>query len=351
MSNARNVTIEFANSPNRESFNFRLHRAMRLIPLAARLCQQSVLSYQRLAEQLLALPTDSSTITGVGGISGINHDQSPCQLCLSLASDSSKVRLIVDPASHLSEPDKRYQSSLATLQQIGMDKGLLHLNQRMLDWFGPGKQIRAESFTHGVMWLATDFNYTSWATYIDSSVHKPDKAWYLVKQWLQNSLPISKHTDKLIQDVEPHGWLSSVSIEGISEIHARLKIYFRLYSNRPQGALDGVLPLLNNSEFIKGLELLMGDNSLSQENLLISVGFSKQTGKVSDTKLDIGVTDFGLTGLESWVLLKQLCFMYGFSLPDIENDLTTQWIRLSFIGLGVTEDGRIKCNLYLKPGY
>ena len=225
-----------------DKFSVRLKRAMQLTQAYAHVDNVLLEEVDSLVEELLDLP--NVVHDDKQGCSGLNADQAPLQLCITLSRNAHKCKIIADPASDDPNYFNRYGRAKNALWKTVFRSnatGLRTMIEDMLSIFGPKDEIEIKNFTYGVFWLAASVSEKGMAMYIDTSVSEIDSAWDKAIEWfaerLRNTAAI-----QVIEAFRPYSWLSSVGIEGYDMTKSKLKLYIRALKSFPEGFLGNLFP-------------------------------------------------------------------------------------------------------------
>ena len=320
-------------------------RAVGLLPRAA---------VARARASLVAPPATSAFERG--GLSGLNHDGTPVQAVFGLRRGAPpRLRLVVDPCSHLSDPvarDERVRASLyrACDPLIGNHDVRLE-SQRLHEALGPCSDVCASSFTHGPAWLATALNTeAAWATYVDTSVYDIEEGWRRVQRWLEGRLSCVVAARRFCAFGRKGYWVSSAAVAGANAQTLRLKVYLIMRDEHvADQALATVAPPLRNERLHRLLTAAIEGHRMVRDSVHMSAGF-QPNGTLGSAKVDLGVASLGWSGAHTWDRICTVANLGGWTLPPIRDALLSGAMRLSFIGLGASASGKLKCSLYFKPG-
>jgi len=256
-------------------FSIRLRRASQVLSAYASLDGIPHEKVQSLAETLLDL--SCATFNGSPGCSGLNADQAPMQLCITLSHKSAKFRLITDPASDEAVYSRRYlraKNALRKTLELTRTQGIGELAEDLLNTFGPQSNSHLEDFKNGVFWLAASVDAPGIAVYLDTSVYSIDTAWDKTEKWFVSVLERPKNTASMIATIRPYCWLSSVGVEGYDRDRSRLKLYMHAYKALPAGFFGKLFPPLSILGTSKCFHFLMGDVGLSPEDIFYNIGIT-----------------------------------------------------------------------------
>lgn len=338
--------------PVKTEFAIRLSRALQILPAYAYLENIPDEKVQFLAKTLLDLSV--ATFNSFPGCSGLNADQAPMQLCITLAPGGTKSRLIADPASDEAVHMHRYRRAKHALwktMELTRTQGIGVVVEDLLTVFGPLNSSQLESFRHGVFWLAASVDTAGIAVYLDTSVYSIDTAWEKTEKWFTSIVERPSSVASMIATIRPYCWLSSVGIEGHDRDRSRLKLYLHNYKAVPAGLLGRLFPPLSILGTSKCFHLLMGDHGLSPEDIFYNIGVHTVSGEIIDTKIDISGAALKLGPEQAEQAIGSCC--EALSLPKVSLDALMKDYNLavSFVGVGVNRNGEPRLNIYLKGNY
>ncbi len=322
-----------------------------VLQVAADQSGASVQTVTALSQRLLAMPAPG--VGKRGGQSGLNHDGSPLQVCISSTHRGVYSRLLGDPAFVLSDPYDRYQASRAAfdhLLPLTQAMELQELCHRTLAFYVPEHRSEFDRFDSGVLWLGAGIQTPGCALYIDArQLHvQPDEssdaAWTQAQTWLNAILPNASDANAAIAALRPHGELLSIGIEGSMLSNARAKLYWRF--KRPVRLDQIELEILQDSAFASFLIHAIADRTLQLAGIVPSIGFSIATGDLFDAKLDICGHCLAYSP-STWVELINACTQ-EYDLAPLSITAALRQSQVSYIGLGLDRDRTARLNLYLK---
>lgn len=331
-----------------DEFSIRLKRAMQLTQAYAHVDNILLEEVEALAGDLLDL--SNVVHDDKQGCSGLNADQAPLQLCITLSHDAHKCRLIADPASDDPNYFNRYDRAKNALWKTVFRSNASELKtmiEDMLSIFGPKDEIEIKNFTYGVFWLAASVSEKGMAMYIDTSVYKIDSAWDKAIEWFSEKLKNAAAL-QVIEAFRPYSWLSSVGIEGYSMTKSRLKLYIKTLNNFPTGFLGNLFPpaaLLGTS---KCFHILLRDIGLSREDIFYNIGIHPENGRIIDTKIDIFEKPLMFKQKEAEKAIYNCSQALGLQYIPIDSLISENNLAISFIGVGVNYKGEPRLNIYLK---
>ncbi|MEA2987562.1 MAG: hypothetical protein QOG83_273 [Alphaproteobacteria bacterium] len=283
------------------------------------------------------------------GHSGLNHDGSPLQLCISFDGAAARYRLLGDPASDVSDIGRRFDRSLIAkkeLLRLADAESLGPVLDRTLECL-VGTQTRFESAKHpdGVMWLAGELEGRGVAMYVDARDGGVDPAARL-HDWLGTVARRSPDADLLVEAVSM-GRVMSAGIEGVSPKFARAKIYWRLAKPAPLGTSS--IDLFSHPAFARFTIDVLGEREVSLDAIVLSAGLALPSATLADAKLDICCCPrcASLDADATLALATRLAAMQSATLPDIRPLIDVS--DLAFVGFALTRDLEARVNLYFKP--
>lgn len=317
-----------------------------LLAIGARLASEREFNVRSLGHSLLAARPDGG---GFGGVSQLNNDGTPVQLCLSSSPERIGVRLIVDPAWQLSAPAERYEASLCALNEACERAGAVAMRplcQTMLDVARPDDERIVNQFTRGFFWIGVGVGQHGLAVYLDTKPYG-DSAWELATLWLEQILPGSPSVRPLLSGLSRLATLASIGIEGKSPVEARAKLYWRL--NRPVRLDTLGADLLGDAALSAFLTHVVGQRAMRLSGTVLSLGFKLATGEIEDAKIDL-CGHCLVQSPASWLdTLDHLSEMFGLQRFPVLSELLEGHSEVAFLGLGIDRHGGRRLNLYLKP--
>jgi len=333
-------------------FSERIVKAFQLLPAYAHLTGIPDNKVQSFAETLL----DLSNVSGDGslGISSLNGDQAPMQLCIKSASDGISFRLIADPASDDSVHNRRYlraKSALINTLELTQTCGLRPIAEELLAIFGPHNPQHADKFTHGVFWLAASVDAPGAAIYVDTSVYSDEEVWSRILQWFSSYTP--EGSEKAICSIDtfrPYCRISSVGIEGLDRDRTRVKFYMRIFKDMPDSLLGNLFPPISELGKSGCFRVIMEDTGLSPGDVLFNIGIHAKNGELVNAKIDISGSSLGMGSDKADQIVNDCCKalnLPGISLSRLMKDYN---LEISFLSVGSNLDMEKNINVYLKGG-
>ena len=291
--------------------------------------------------------------TRLGGISDLNNDGSPWQVCLSADAEQIKLRLITDPASALLEPELRLAASREILEKTlrfskaeSLQPQCDQLFQAVLHHH-PG--IDLTSFYRGFCWIGASPSEPGVALYLDTFPLGTMSAWDMIEQWLSHVLPDATEAKQLIENLRIYAIPASVGLEAVSPQNGRAKIYWRLKQPVPLSSLS-IAPL-QRPEIAQFLAMVIEKREMRLEGTVFCTGFDLLTGCLTDAKIDLCAHCLPRPAEEWSTLVDHLTSTFHIQKPAIRKTLNSGQTSMAFIGMRVPVNGSPKLNVYLKPAY
>ena len=282
--------------------------------------------------------------------SHLNNDGSPLQLCITCTHTGEKIRLLGDPASHITPIHARHNRALHVLQklnQLTTDHALTSVITSTLTLNLPSAISTYTELHRGTLWLAAPITDKGMALYINAKWDSPPKQWQRIRYWLDQSLPVNHYRDKLLTLLEPYTVPASVGIEGRDTQQLRYKVYFRLNKACSLKQLGIDLFELNPIQIF--LENLLDNTPIAIAGLVFSIGFCTSTGRLADAKIDICGHCLTYSNPEWSAVLAKLITAFNLSLsPALSTILISDTVNLAFIGCGIDYAQQVRLNLYFK---
>jgi hypothetical protein len=285
-----------------------------------------------------------------GGVSELNGDGTPLQLCLSSSARGTGVRFVADPAFECGNAAERLALSTRAVRAAMKGHGTTALEPLFdvaLRTLVPDDDHARRKFNRGFLWLAAAMNAPGVAVYFDLGP-LGDDAWTRVGEWLAATLPDPSEAGAALTALRPHIRLASAGLEGVTPGDARAKIYFRLAHAVPLATLGSAL--LASPQILTLLSMVVGDEPMRFSGAVFGLGFSIATGAAADAKLDLCGHCLPRDADGWWNTLEQLVAAYGVQPFDtrVRNALRSTSTDVAFVGVGVGTDGRTRLNLYLR---
>ena len=302
------------------------------------------------AVTMACIVTGSAGETPVArGHSGLNHDGTPLQLCVTIDGKGARYRLLGDPASDVNDIALRLGRSLAATESLLPLAGAEPLEPLVrttlsaligdADGFDPARH------PDGVLWLAGQLDGPGLALYVDARNGGIDAVARL-REWLKCLADPTPDMEALLAAVA-RGRVMSAGIEGVAPGYARAKIYWRL--NSPSALSDIPVKLFAAPAFAEVVTEVIGSREIPLDGIVLSTGLAIPGGRLADVKLDICCCPrcVSLGSAETVTIARRLAAAHGLQMPDIAPLAASG--DLAFIGFGLTRKGDPRLNLYFKP--
>ena len=326
------------------------HRIEQLSSVAAALSSSPLCKVLQLRDQLLALPEDDRCRPG--GRSGLNADGTPLQYCISTSADGWNGRFISDPACIVGSSPERYRQSYDALQGLYPVTGTMDIRpicEDMLQFHLRGTEETFDTdYPDGVLWLGASPDATGLAVYMDGRRGGHQQSWSRLLSWLDHLMPANVEVRDFIEKTRPHASIMSLGLEGSTMENLRTKIYFRLL--HPCSLQDLGVPLLQCKELSTFCNDVVGNRQIKLSGLVFNIGFHIASGKMYDAKIDICACD-NCVNLDAGAwrqLLNDGTKKYSLTPFPIDDDTLATHCNVSYYGMGVTRQGDVRLNLYLK---
>lgn len=283
------------------------------------------------------------------GHSGLNHDGTPLQLCVSIGVDGVHYRLLGDPACNMPDIGQRFNRSLvatAALLPMAGAEALQPLVETTLECLVGGPNgFDPARHPDGVLWLAGELEGRGFALYVDARDGGAAPAARL-RSWLARLAQPTADAEALLAAVAA-GRVMSAGVEGVSPDHARAKIYWRLA--HPARLADSPIALFSDPAFARIVLEVLDERTVHLDAIVLSAGLALPGGTLTDAKLDICCCPrcVRLDPAEAIALGRDLAAAHGLPAPDLAPLLACG--ELAFIGFGLTCAGEKRLNLYVKP--
>jgi hypothetical protein len=313
-----------------------------LVLLGAELAGRPVAEVARLADLLTA---DSGRTGALQGISSLSADGVPLQLCLTSGREGWELRLIGDPATHLSDPEARARASrtaIAAVLAAASAQGLADLVERSWELLLP-QEGGLGVYLEGVTWFGASLGKPGCAVYFDVTKGELAERWRRVETWFGAIAgPAAIEATRGLRAV---GLPMAAGLEGIDAERARLKLYWRLAHAAPLHTFG--IPLLADPGIAEFLRLLISDRAIDGDGLVLAIGLSPADGSVVDVKADVcGHHCLGYSEIE-WVRrLDAIASRFGFAPLPVARAFE-HGARVSYVGFGVDAGGVARLNVYL----
>jgi len=318
-----------------------------LLDGAASLARKDRSKLLSLARELLAL---ESYPDFRGGVSGLNYDGSPLQLCLSSSPERVSCRLLVDPACDQSDPLARYQNSLVAVSRaLSANESTTSLSavfERTLALNLPN-QGEPFSYPDGVLWVAVGLDSPGCALYVDARRGGAEIAHSRLVNWLKETCGSTEDVLTLASALGGKARLMCLGIEGVSSRLSRAKVYWRL--DKPRLLSDVGLDRFRNPLFIRFLALCLGNRTIRLDGIVLNAGVAVATGQLSDVKLDVCGCLHCLNYAPEEAVRVSDAISDQFGLCRLPVQEALSYGEVAFFGLGIDGAGRARFNVYLKP--
>lgn len=283
------------------------------------------------------------------GLSGLNYDSSPLQLCLTATGSGVRSRLLGDPAVFLADPLARYRESAAALDRVlslTRSSRLRPLCERTLALHLPEDETGYSAYTDGTMWLAAGLDTPGCALYMDARRGGEQAAWSRLVGWLSDILPPSSDPARALEGLRGRVDLLSLGLEGTSPENTRAKVYFRLRELRRIEDLG--IERLKDPRFGAFLHMTARETPLRLSSVVLCVGFRVATGEPSDAKIDLcGCPNCLSYSPARWgEVARELAAR--FSLETLPLEECAAQSEVAFVGFGLDDDLAPRLNVYLK---
>jgi hypothetical protein len=321
-------------------------KTRRLISLAEQLAGEP----GRMADCCYQLLGADGSVRGFfPGVSCLNNDGSPLQLCLTSGRQGIALRAIGDPGAFYSSTEERYRASIQTLfsaMERNHAEELTTLAKETIALLVPQAYEERNAYKQGFVWIAASPDQAGIAFYLEMACLGVENAWQAVERWLAHVLPSSDAARRIVETLSRHCVVASAGLEGSIVANSRAKIYFRLLRAIGLGALG--LDIFSSTEMKDFLSIAMGSYEVDREGLVMSVGFSLLTGELADAKIDL--CGHCLThARDEWSsVVRQITRRFTLAPLDTEPVLQSGEYQVAFIGLGLTTDSEPRLNLYAK---
>ncbi len=286
----------------------------------------------------------------LGGVSELNNDGSPLQLCLSSNSKRVKLRLIADPASEVFQPALRASISRDILEKVLIETKTTSLRGYCHDLFETilgDVPANLNAFYRGVCWIGASPDEPGVALYLDTSPLGVSESWNAIQTWLDKVLPNTKESKKIIEILRKHTIPASIGLEAVSPDQGRAKIYWRL--KKPIVLSDlGIAPLID-PKMIAFLFQVIGKKQMGLSGTVFSAGFDLSTGALEDVKIDLCAHCVDIPPDEWIAVLDGLTTRFGLQPFEVAEPLLNGDCEVAFLGMGISTSSKPRLNLYMKP--
>ncbi|MDT8853587.1 hypothetical protein RNZ50_00780 [Paracoccaceae bacterium Fryx2] len=290
-------------------------------------------------------------LDGGCGVSGLNHDGSPLQLCLGLRADRAGWRVILDPALGPGPAQLRHDRARRALARDLAAQGAAGAwpeFDRLLADCGPDAALPAADFAHGAFWVGAEIGGPGRAIYVDAAARPAAEGWARAATAFRACAAAEGEIGPTLAALADVAVPSSVGIE-VRGGQRRLKLHCRLRAAPPQGALAAALPMLADSRLLSAVAALMqGGPGLSLHGFVIEAAFDAETGLLGDAKLDLAMPELWPPAV-ALHRSRAAAAALGVNWPDTSVARLSGFARLSYVGIGRGADGQTRLNLYFKP--
>jgi hypothetical protein len=287
----------------------------------------------------------------LGGVSELNNDGSPLQVCLSSNAKKVKIRLIADPASEIFNPKQRIEESKAILENIVAQTKTSSLTaycDYLFDEILNYKTVSSlNDFYRGACWIGASPDQPGIALYLDTGPLGVTGGWDMSKKWLTKVLPDVSESQKIIEILEKYAVTASIGLEALNPTTGRAKIYWRLKEAALLSNL-GVNPL-NTPQVMQFFAKVIGNKQMNLSGAVFSIGFDLSTGNLEDAKIDLCGHCITKSNAEWIKVINDLTKENGLQKIDVEKSLRTNDSEVAFVGMGVSSSNETRINVYLKP--
>ncbi|AUC81457.1 prenyltransferase/squalene oxidase repeat-containing protein [Lacinutrix sp. Bg11-31] len=301
-----------------------------------------------LGETLLNFDKKSKRL---GGVSELNNDGSPLQLCLSSNAKKVKMRLIADPACEIFQPKLRIAASKKILEETLVQTKTTSLKAYCDYLFHEVLHCDTVSqlndFYRGACWIGASPDQPGIALYLDTKPLGIKGGWDMSEKWLVKVLPDTSESLKIVQILRKYAVTASIGLEALTPQLGRAKIYFRLTAPTLLRNL-GTNPL-NTPQINNFLTKVISNQSMSLSGTVFSIGFDLSTGDLEDAKIDLCGHCITKSNAEWINVINELTKENGLQKINIEKSLLDNKNEVAFLGMGVSSSNATRINVYLKP--
>lgn len=279
----------------------------------------------------------------------LNHDGVPLQLCVSSSADRVKLRLIGDPHTAVSDPERRAAASeaaaLALLPAAGAEE-LRPLIEATLAHTLPAGPARG-ALRDGALWLAAAIDgEPGVAIYTTLEWGDRDAGWARVRRWLDAIVPDGERAFRRLAGLVEHARPVSAAVEGRSRRDARAKIYARLRRPVPLEALG--IDELAHPSVLGFLAPTLEGRAVPATGLVLSIGLEVATGELADAKVDVCGHCVPRPAPDWERLCARVTGELGVQRIGLGPALSRGDVEVAFIGVARRRSGEGRCNVYLK---
>ncbi|MEJ2675502.1 MAG: hypothetical protein P8011_09985 [Acidihalobacter sp.] len=284
-----------------------------------------------------------------GGVSELNSDGQPIQLCHSCRTDGVQTRLICDPAYWIGDGSARFAAQRDALERVAVETGATALLPRcdaLIEHHATDRAYTLDTLNRGLIWLGAAVEGPGLAVFIDARALGSDM-WGGVTSWLEETLPDCVEARALVTTLSGLATPASIGFEGLDAARGRAKLYWRL--NRPELLNRLGHPLLGDPRFAAFLARVVGTRDMNLSGLVFCAGFDLASGVLLDVKIDLCGHCLPQPP-DAWQrTLTDLASDHGLVLPPLDAMPDSSTADIAFLGLGLSRTGAVRLNVYLKP--
>lgn len=304
---------------------------------------------KKLFEDLLETPSDIRNYC-LGGVSDLNNNGMPLQLCIGANKENVKLRIIGDPVSAIFQPAIRFNASKKILESILSKNGLIHLNKICNQLFSllieENPDTSINDFYRGTCWIGVSPEQPGIALYIDMMPFAANESWDRVIKCLSSLLPESDFPEETINNLRLYAIPASIGFEAVTEKKGRAKVYWRL--KHPVQLEKLGIDLFVQPEIIYFLQKVIGTREMNLSGAVFSTGFSLATGELEDVKIDLCGHCLPQSSSDWKNVIHDLTSEFGLQMLPLDAALKDDICDVAFLGMGLTVNGDKRLNLYLK---
>jgi hypothetical protein len=332
-----------------KSYQSQIERAYRTVAAYAWGTGLEIKQAKNLADIMLDL--EHSNLNGCRGVSGLNSDGAPLQLCVTLTDKDPKFRLIADPASDAAVIATRIHRSKMALHRVLTRTETHTMAQPIFDLLSllePSDRQERDRFSHGLFWIGASADAPGVAVYADTSTRSQEEGWALVDRWIFTTTLGMRKGQKRMDALRSCCKVSSLGIEGVDSTHYRCKIYAYPTGELPTGIMGRVVPHLDSFASSSCFQTIMRDASLEPDDILLNIGMDPLLQSVVDAKIDIRVSELGHSANLLSISVEECCHTLGLVSFPFSKMARHFDLAYSFVGFGADKNGRKRMNVYLK---
>jgi hypothetical protein len=284
--------------------------------------------------------------------SGLCYDGFPLQLCVSSSRDGEEIILIGDPFANITEMTLRVSESVksvASLLYLTQCNDLENLISATIDAIVPKDEKDISGLSLGALWLAAGVTTKSFALYTCASWGSDrDRKWEKIAKWFANVLKRDYQARVTIDSLKCIAIPECACIEGSVAGHVRAKIYFRLCTASTGDSLS-FLPVADPI-VLEFLETVIQRRNIAFSGIIFSIGFLVETGKISDSKIDVCCHCVVRKPSEWKAVFAELHRLDPLVRFDNSSEIVDrEHVELACIGIGLDTRKRVRINTYWKP--